>query len=115
MPLAVGGDDVPRRRVGVAAVDRVVVRVEVVVPVLGVVEVAGVVLPILRRVVEPSLLALAPLVERDVQEALDDRGACVGELPLEAVDRVVALRPGGARSEVANADDENVLVMGATE
>src|SRR5436190_21886044 len=115
MPLAIGGDDVPRSGVAVAAAEHVVVSVEIVVPEGGVIDVAGIELPVLRRVVEARELALTPFVERDVEQALDDRRALSRDLFFEAVDRVVAADPRRARDELAYADDKNVFVVGAAE
>src|SRR4051812_16141100 len=104
MPLAVRGDHVPRGGVAVAAAQGIAVRVQVVVPQHRVVDVARVELPVLRRVVEARGLAVAPLVERDVEEALDDRGAARSQALLEAVDGRVAPGPRGPRRQPAYAD-----------
>src|SRR3954452_13032044 len=86
VPLPVGWDHVPGRNIAVAATECILVRVQVLRPQRGVVQIAGVVLPVLGRIVETRELALAPGVERDVQEALDDRRAVGRKLTLEAVD-----------------------------
>ena len=72
VPLAIRRHDVPGCALVVAALERVAVGIEVVLPEAQVVEIAGVVLPVLGRVLEPRALAAAELVGRDVQEALHD-------------------------------------------
>ena len=89
----------------------VLVRGDVVVPVLPLLEVAETELPALRRVVEARLEPLALLVLVDVQEELDDRRPLVRERLLERVDLVVALRPDLLGHEVVDADDQHVLVV----
>ena len=72
-PLPVRRDDVPRRtRRRASCAQRVLVRGQVVVPVLALLEVAQRELPALRRVVVARLEALALLLLVDVQEELDD-------------------------------------------
>ena len=115
VPLAVGRDDVPRRRVGAAALDRVLVGALELVPQRAVLEVGGTVLPVLGRVVEPRQKPLALLFGGDVQEALDDQRALGGEPLLEPVDGRVPPRPGAAVDELAHAHRDDVLVVRAVE
>src|SRR5262249_37107345 len=86
VPLAVGRDHVPGGGVGGAVGQRVGVGPLVVVPFGAGIEVGGVVLPVLCRVLEPGDQALLLLVLGDVQEALDQHGACGCQLGLELVD-----------------------------
>src|SRR4051794_15759479 len=66
VPLAIGRDDVPRCRVGVAACQGILVGRRVIVPALTLGEVADVELPALGRVGQAREQALALLVAGDV-------------------------------------------------
>src|SRR4051794_21338294 len=114
-PLAVAGDDVPRRVLGRGVRDRLLVGGLVVVPALALGEVAGIELPALRGVVEAGLQPLRLLLARDVQEELDDARAGVLEQRLEVVDVAVAPAPGRLVDEAVHARDEDVLVVRAVE
>ena len=54
IPLAIGGDDVPRRALGVAALEYCAIGLQVRRPLCTLVDIAGVVLPVLGRVIEPG-------------------------------------------------------------
>ena len=98
VPLAVGRDHVPGRGVGVALAQRVGVGLLVGRPLGPDVEVAGVVLPALGRVVQPGQQPLGLFLRRDVQHALDHRDALRRDLGLERVDLVVAGPPHRPRA-----------------
>ena len=74
---------------GAGALERDLVGLAVGRPERALVEVAGVVLPVLLRVGEPLLEARLLLVGADVEHALDDRVALAGQPGLELVDRAV--------------------------
>src|SRR3954447_3248148 len=74
-----------------------------------------VVLPVLGGVAEAGDQPRALLLARDVQVALDDPRAALGELALEAVDGVVAAGPRALVGELADAHREHVLVVRAVE
>ena len=74
-PLLVRRDDVPGRRLGVGALEGDLVGVAVLGPPSPLVDVAGVELPVLGRVVEAGEQPLLLLGRGDVQHALEDRGA----------------------------------------
>src|SRR5215218_7581138 len=97
------------------ALDRLLVGGDVVVPLLALVQVAGLELPALRRVVEARAEPLGLLLARDVQVELDDARARVVQQPLEVVDVPVATAPDGLGGEFVDADHEHVLVVGAVE
>ena len=86
-----------------------------VVPELAVVEVGGIELPALVRLVEARLQALALLVLRDVQHEFEDRRAVLDEHLLEGVDLAVARLDLLGRRELAHLDDEHLLVVRAVE
>ena len=115
VPLAIRRDDVPRRDVRRRPLDRLPVGRHVLVPQHAVVEVAGVVLPVLRRVVQALEQTCLLLVGRDVQEALHDRRPVRRERLLEALDRAVAPRPGPPVGQLQDADGHDVLVVRAIE
>ena len=69
--------------------ERVLIRV----PVLAFFEVAERELPVLGGILEPFREAIALLVLRDVEEELQDQRAVADQMPLEAVDVVVAVFP----------------------
>src|SRR5215213_2203396 len=115
VPLAVGRDDVPRRRLCAAALERVGVGGHVVVPQRAVLEVVRVVLPVLGRVAETGDQPCSLLLGRDVQVALDDPRAALGQLGLEAVDGVVTADPRALVGKLAHAHGEHVLVVRAVE
>src|SRR5918994_2355659 len=77
VPLAVGRDPVPGGGVAVAALQGGHVRLLVLGPEGPLVDVAGVELPVLGRVVEPGQQPLALLLLGDVQEHLDDPDAAL--------------------------------------
>ena len=112
VPLAVAGHDVPRGRVGAAARERVLVGRLVVVPERALLQVAGVVLPVLRRVLEPLGRGAAFCSSLEMCSMTLIRWVPgVDHPPLELVDPVVAGRPLALGHEVVHADDEHVLVL----
>ena len=89
IPLPVARDHQPGRDIRAASLQGDRVGLLVVVPQQAFVDVGGVELPVLRRIVQPCRQTVALLVLRDVQEALDDGGAVFGQVRLEVVDRLV--------------------------
>jgi hypothetical protein len=114
-PLVVRRDHVPRGALGRAFGQHVFVCRHVVVPEgpFLVVRIAD--LPLPRRVVEPLLEALELLVFRDVEEELHDRRVVLDQELLEVVDQCISSRPHVLGHEVVNANDEDILVVGAIE
>ena len=84
-------------------------------PALAVLDVGLGELPALVGAVEAAQLAVELVVAADVQEDLDDRAAVVGELALEGVDLLEAGAPHVLGNELAGADGDDVLVVGAVE
>ena len=115
MRLGIGRDDRPRRPRRSGRGDRLAVRLLVGVPAGALLEVADRELPVLGRVVEPVLQALALLVLRDVEEELEDDGAGLDEQLLEGVDVGEALRRLVARDPALDDRNEDVLVVAAVE
>lgn len=93
VPLAIGGDDVPRRVLGVAFGDRVLVCVHVVLPLGAGLDVSGFELPVLLWIGESVLEFLALSVFGEVEVDFDDFGAAVDETLFEAVDNLIAFGP----------------------
>ncbi len=117
VPLTVGGDDVPGRCSSVlhrsSAIRHASWKIGPQQPVVHVA--AWVVLPVLVRVLEPGQQPLALLGGRDVQEALDDHAAVVGQRLLEAVDAAVAAADVHRQRQLAHLGDEHVLVLRTVE
>jgi len=97
------------------ALERHLVRLAVGRPEGTLVEVAGVVLPVLLRVRQPLCEPLLLLIRAHVEHALDDRVALVGQPGLEVVDRAVAALDLRGVGEAAHPGDQHVLVVRAVE
>src|ERR1700720_3634237 len=115
VPLLVGRHHEPGRHTGRGAGDRFLVSCHEGVPALAIVEVRGAELPALLGVGEPFQQPPALLVAVDVEEELEDRGAVLGEQPLEVVDLGVARLPDLGGHEVVDALDQHRLVVAAVE
>src|SRR4051812_14927152 len=115
VPLAIRGDDVPRRFERGAACERVLVRGLEVIPSVAVVQVVGVELPYLVGIVESREQPLTLLLLRDVQEEFQHGRAGLGEFSLERVDVAEAGGPHAGRGELLDTDDDDVLVVGTVE
>src|SRR5262249_43885811 len=121
-PFVVRGNYVPRRMLGARRAERLLERLEVVVPVGALGQVGGGELPVFGGVVEPLQEALLLLVLRDVEKELHDHRAVPDEVALERVDVLVAVVPESpaalARRKLlplqdlrVHAHDEHVLVV----
>ncbi len=115
VPLLVARDHEPGRVVGVGPLQGDLVGPLVLRPHPPLVDVTGVVLPVLARVVQPGQQPLLLRLRRDVQHALDQDGAGLDELPLELVDRGVASLDLLGGRELAHPGDQHVLVVRAVE
>ena len=111
----VRGNHIPGCVLGAAARERLLVRGDVVVPVLALRVVGLADLPLLGRVFEALPEARELLFLRDVQEELEDARVVLGEALLESVDALVAARPDLLRHQVMHPHDQHVLVVGAVE
>ncbi len=98
VPLAVGRHDVPGRGLGGAALERRLVGLLVVVPQRALVQVAGVVLPVLVGAVQPVGSRSRCSSRLMCRMTLTTRGAPLDEPLLELVDRGVAVRPRRLRA-----------------
>jgi len=78
-------------------------------------EVVGGELPAAVGIVQPGLQAPRLLRAVDVQEELDDRGAFVGEHPLERTDVLVAATPARLGHQPVDPHHQHVLVVRAVE
>ncbi len=111
VPLAVGGHDEPRRLGGRGAREHRLVGRHVLVPQAALIDVAGVVLPMLVGSVQPLPQPALLLVGGDVQHHFDDADAAIDEPLLEGDDGVVAALDLVGRRERPHPADEDVLVV----
>ena len=115
MRFRIGRYDVPRcvgsrcgrKRVGVGGL--------IIVPVLARLDVAGVELPLLFRIIGTCLLAAALLVFRDVLKALQNRGAGLGQQRLELSDIAIAPLALFAIERAEDTRYQHVFVVAAIE
>src|SRR5262245_22404467 len=113
--LVVGFDQRPGRDLGARAIDEVAHRRLVRVPLLAIAPVVGRDLEALER----RLLALAEAAKllgfADLKPELDDDRAAVDELLLELVDLVVRAHPVGSRAIAFDPLDQHAAIPGAVE
>ena len=113
--LRIGRHHIPRRMVDVGFADRHFIGVLVFVPQFALCDVAGIELPLLVRIIEALLQALALLFLRDVQEYLDDDGAGLGQHPLEVADLRVAPRALLLVDQFLHQRHDDIFVVAAIE
>ncbi len=124
--LVVGRDHVPGGLLAARGFEAGFVGLAIVVPVGALRDVLGLDLPVLGGLQDAIEQALSLLLPGDMQEDLDDARAVLREVPLEAVDRAVALLPDALLLAVVgqrlceqdlgvHPDDQHLLVIGAVE
>ena len=115
VPLAIGGHNVPRRKICAAPRQGIVICLLVGGPVGSVIHVGWVVLPELRRIVQPLQQPPPLLLERYVQHHFHQRDADVGQLLLKIIYLRVPAEPHPLRSKLAHARHQHVLVVRTVE
>src|SRR5690606_32592010 len=89
----VGRNDIPRRPLGAGSRDRILIRLDVVVPVLPFFDVRRRKLPMLVWIVEPFVKPLLLFVLGYMKEQLDDDRPVSDEVLLDGIDVVVTMLP----------------------
>src|SRR5690606_41650142 len=101
----------PRCSLGGGGADRCLVGLLIRVPVLALIDVAGVELPVLVGALKPLAPALVLLLRGDEQRALHDDSAGSRDLRPKRVDVRRALLPRLAAAKAADADDPPCVVV----
>src|SRR5258708_3101246 len=113
--LFIAGDDVPRRVIGVRALQHVVVRLEILLALGDVAEILESDLVLLVRLVQPIDHPALLLVRADMDEELDDMHAIVDELTLKLVDLAIGAFPFRLAAKTLDTLDEDAAIPGAVE
>ncbi len=114
-PFVVGGDDVPGGAAGAATIEGVLVGLLELIPIFAHADVVLAELPVLGGILNARKQAFGLFLFADVQEEFQEDDVIVRENFLEGVDLFVARLPDGFGSELEDAHDQNVLVMGTVE
>src|SRR5271170_1723300 len=125
--LVVGGNDVPRSRVGARRGQAFLVGLGVVFPEFALFQIRVAELPVLAGVVDAVEKALSLFFFREVEKELDDASPVDVEMPLEIVDGTVTLAPDflvvmrrlrngfGLENVAMHPNDQDLLIVGTIE